>query len=106
MTPLALALSAFPRAVLLVATSAVLLEGRIAPRWIGSTGLALGLISLISTGTLVAPALFPFLALGTLLFVVWIAALTVALLRSTRREIRVAPRVDDISRISSEPNAM
>jgi Domain of unknown function (DUF4386) len=106
MTPLALALSAFPRAVLLVATSAVLLEGRIAPRWIGWTGLALGLISLVSTGTLVAPELFPFLALGTLLFVVWVAALTVALLRSTRTESRVAPRVDDISRISSEPNAM
>ena len=50
--------------------------------------------------------LFPILALGTLLFVVWVAVLTVALLRSTRTESRVAPRVDDISRISSEPNAM
>jgi hypothetical protein len=106
MTPLALALSAFPRAVLLGATSAVLLEGRIVPRWIGWTGLALGLISLVSTGTLVAPALFPFLALGTLLFVVWVAALTIALLRSTRTESRVAPRVDRAGRISSEPNAM
>jgi hypothetical protein len=106
MTPLALALSAFPRAVLLGATSAVLLEGRIVPRWIGWTSLALGLISLVSTGTLVAPALFPFLALGTLLFVVWVAALTIALLRSTRTESRVAPRVDRAGRISSEPNAM
>lgn len=106
MTPLALALSAFPRAVLLGATSVVLLEGRIAPGWIGWTGLALGLISLVSTGTLVAPALFPFLALGTLLFVVWVAALTVALLRSTRTEIRVAPRADDTSRVSGESNAM
>lgn len=52
------------------------------------------------------PELFPFLALGTLLFVVWVAVLTVALLRSPRTESRVAPRVDDISRISSEPNAM
>ena len=106
MTPLALALSAFPRAVLLGATSVVLLEGRVGPRWIGWTGFALGLISLVSTGTLVAPALFPFLALGTLLFVVWVAALTVALLRSTRKEIRVAPRVDDISRVSGEPKAI
>jgi hypothetical protein len=72
-TPLALALSAFPRAVLLGATSVVLLEGRIAPRWIGWTGLALGLTSLVSTGTLVAPMLFPLLAFGTLLFVVWVA---------------------------------
>ncbi len=82
MTPLALALSAFPRAVLLSATSVVLMENRLAPRWIGWTGLALGLINLISTGTLVAPALFPFAAIGTLLFVFWIAALVVALLRS------------------------
>ena len=83
MTPLALALSAFPRAVLLGATSVVLLENRLVPRWIWWTGLALGLISLVSTGTLVAPALFPFAAIGTLLFVFWIAALVVALLRST-----------------------
>jgi hypothetical protein len=106
MTPLALALSAFPRAVLLGATSAVLLEGRVAPRWIGWTGLALGLISLISTGTLVAPALFFLLAIGTLLFVVWVAALTVALLRSTRTQCRVAPRVDRAGRISGAPGEM
>ena len=94
MTPLALALSAFPRAVLLVATSVVLLESHMASGWIGWTGLALGLISLVSTATLVAPELFPFLALGMLLFVVWVAALTVALLRSTRTESSVAPVVE------------
>jgi hypothetical protein len=66
MTPLALALSAFPRAVLLGATSIVILESRIAPRWIGWAGLVLVLISLVSTGTLVAPELFPLVALGTL----------------------------------------
>ncbi len=104
MTPLALALSAFPRAVLLVATSAVLLEGRIAPRWIGWTGLALSLISLVSTGTLVAPELFPFLALGTLLFVVWVLALTVALLRITRTESWMTPRVDDAGRAYGQPS--
>ncbi len=82
MTPLALALSAFPRAVLLGATSLLLLEGRLAPRWIGWTGLALGLVSLVSTGTLLIPALFPFLGLGTLLFVLWIAALAVVLLQN------------------------
>jgi hypothetical protein len=106
MTPLALALSAFPRAVLLGATSAVLLEGRVAPRWIGWTGVALGLISLVSTGTLVAPALFFLLAIGTLLVVVWVAALTVALLRSTRTESRVEPRVDRAGRISGAPGEM
>jgi hypothetical protein len=104
MTPLALALSAFPRAVLLGATSIVILESQIAARWIGWTGLALGLISLVSTGTLVAPELFPFLALGTLLFVVWVLALTVTLLRSTRTEGRMTTRVDDASRAYGQPN--
>jgi hypothetical protein len=104
MTPLALALSAFPRAVLLGATSVVVLESGIAPRWIGWAGLVLGLISLVSTGTLVAPELFPFLALGTLLFVVWVAALTVALLRSTRTESWMTTRVDDASRAYGQPN--
>jgi hypothetical protein len=94
MTPLALALSAFPRAVLLGATSVVLLEGRIVPRWICWTGLALAVISLASTGTLLTPALFPYLALGTLLFVLWIAALTVALLRNPQPASRLGPRVE------------
>ena len=104
MTPLALALSAFPRAVLLGATSIVILESGIAARWIGWTGLALGLISLLSTGTLMAPELFPFLALGTLLFVVWVLTLSVALLRSTRTESRMSPRVDNASRAYGQPN--
>ena len=94
MTPLALALSAFPRAVLLGATSVVLLEGRVVSRWIGWTGLALAVISLASTGTLLTPALLPFLALGTLLFVLWIAALTVALLRNPRTANRAEPQVE------------
>ena len=94
MTPLALASSAFPPAELLVATSVVLLESHMTPGRIGWTGLVLSLISLVSTATLVAPELFPFLALGMLLFVVWVAALTVALLRSTRTESSVAPVVE------------
>jgi hypothetical protein len=106
MTPLALALSAFPRAVLLGATSVVLLEGRVTPRWIGWAGLVLGLVSLVSTGTLLVPALFPFLAIGTLLFVVWVLVLTLALLRDTRTESTVAPRVEDASRVSVEPDVM
>jgi hypothetical protein len=72
----------------------VLLEGRLVSRWIGWTGLALGVISLVSTGTLLTPALFPFLALGTLLFVLWIAALTVALLRNPQPASRVEPHVE------------
>ncbi len=72
----------------------VLLEGRVVSRWIGWTGLALAVISLASTGTLLTPALFPFLALGTLLFVLWIAALTVALLRNPRTVNRAEPHGD------------
>jgi hypothetical protein len=84
----------------------VLLEGRIAPRWIGWTGLALDLTSLVSTGTLVAPMLFPPLAIGTLLFVVWVATLTIVLLRSPRTVGRVAPPVDDASRVPGEMDEM
>lgn len=95
MTPLALALSALPRAVLLGATSVMVLEYRIAPRWIGWTGLVLGLVSLVSTGTLLTPAFFPFLALGTLFFVLWIAALAVALLQNIPAESQAARTVPD-----------
>lgn len=84
MAPLSLALSAFPRTVLLGAVSLVLLGSGIAPRWIGWTGLALGALSFISTGMLVSAAMFPLLMLGTLLFVVWILALCVALLRRSK----------------------
>ena len=94
MTPLALALSAFPRAVLLGATSVLLLEARMTPRWIGWTGLALGVVSLASTGTLLTAALFPFLSLGTMLFVVWVLALSVALLRGTRAGGRAVPSAE------------
>lgn len=86
MAPLSLALSAFPRTVLLGAVSLVLLESGIAPRWIGWTGLALGAVSLVTTGTLVVAEMFPILMLGTLLFVVWVLALCVALLRRSDKE--------------------
>jgi hypothetical protein len=81
LTPLALALSGFPRAVFLGAIAVLVRRTRIAPRWIGWTGAALVLVSLASTATLVIPALFPVTALAALLFVAWVAALSVALLR-------------------------
>jgi hypothetical protein len=65
------------------------------------------MISLVSTGTLLGLALFPLLAIGTLLFVVWVLALTVVLLRSsTRTGSWVAPRVDDAGRAYGEFNEM
>lgn len=96
LAPLSLALSALPRAVLLGASSVVLLGGRLVPRWIGWSGLALGLISLLASGLLVASALFPALMLAQLLFVVWVAALSVTLFRNAGARNRVGeahPRV-------------
>jgi hypothetical protein len=84
MAPLSLALSAFPRAVLLGATSLVLLDSRLIPRWIGWLGLGLVPISLIGTATLVIGELFPFLGIGTLVFAIWVLTLSSSLLRSTR----------------------
>ncbi len=84
MAPFSLALSAFPRTVLLVATSLLLLESRLAPRWLGWLGLALALVSLIGTGMLLVGDLFPILALGTLIFELWVLALSISLVRSER----------------------
>ncbi len=84
MAPFSLALSAFPRTVLLVATSLLLLDSRLVPRWIGWVGLALALVSLLGTGMLLVGDLFPVLALGTLIFELWVLALSVALVRSER----------------------
>lgn len=81
MAPMTLALSALPRVIFLSATSIVLLQARQWPRWIGRLGLALAAISLIGSATLVLPSLFPLLGLGTLMFTLWILALSLALLK-------------------------
>jgi hypothetical protein len=78
---LALALSGFPRAVLLAATAAALLPTSTVPRWIGWTGLGLAALALISTATFVAESFYPLAALGHLLFALWLVALCVAFLR-------------------------
>ncbi len=92
MAPLSLALSSFPRTVFLAATSAVLLEDRLVPRWVGWSGLVLALVSLIGTATLVVGDLFPLLMLGTLIFELWVLALGVSLARSGRTARQVATR--------------
>jgi hypothetical protein len=93
MAPLSLALSALPRTVLLGATSVVLLRRHLAPRWIGWLGLALAPVSIVASGTLVVETLFPILALGSLLFMFWILALAVALLRPAPSASRALPQV-------------
>ncbi len=88
----ALALSALPRAVLLLATAGVFFHDQRTPRWIAWSGFALALLSLGGTATLVVGDLFPLLALGTLLFEVWIVALSMVLLRSARTTVSVVPQ--------------
>lgn len=79
--PYSLALSALPRTVLLVATAAVLLQSRVLPGWFAWSGLAVALLSVVGAATLVAEALFPVLALSTMLFEFWLVGLGFALLR-------------------------
>jgi hypothetical protein len=83
MAPFSLALSAFPRAVLLFATSLVLLGSGLVGRWVCWLGFALALVSLLGTGMLVDGLVpFPISLLGTMLFVVWVLALSISLFRS------------------------
>ncbi len=100
MAPFSLALSAFPRTVLLVATSLLLLGSGLTPRWIGWVGLVLALVSFIGTAMLLVGDLFPVLALGTLLFELWVLVLSVALVRSERTARHVAPQVAPAQGIS------
>lgn len=92
MAPLSLALSAFPRTVLLVATSLLLLGSGLTRRWIGWLGLVLALVSFIGTAMLLVGDLFPVLALGTLIFELWVLALSVSLVRSERAAGHVTPQ--------------
>ncbi len=92
MAPFSLALSAFPRTVLLAATSLLLLGSGLAPRWIGWLGLALALVSFIGTGMFLMGDLFPILALSTLIFDLWVLAVSVSLVRSERTVSQASPR--------------
>jgi hypothetical protein len=73
-----------------------------AEKGLGWTSLAFGLISLVSMGAPLASALFPFLAIGTLLFVAGKGALTVAVLRSTATVSWIASSLDGAGRASGE----
>jgi hypothetical protein len=92
LAPFTLALSALPRAVLLIGTSALLLNTRCVPRPIGWLGLVAALLGLIGSATLIAAALFPLLALGSLLFEIWVLLLSAALLRQPRTVVQTAPQ--------------
>ena len=83
--PYMLALSTLPRTVLLAATSVVLLRSQLTSRWLGWAGLGLALVSLVGSATLIQAGLFPLLAISTLLFELWILALSAILLRTDLR---------------------
>lgn len=87
MGPLSFALSGFPQAVVLGGTAALLLSRRLIPAWIGWFGVALAVLGLLGTGTLISVAFFPLAALTTLLFRVWLVALSLALVRGLAKGV-------------------
>jgi len=80
--PYSLALSAFARAVLVLALSVPVLKMGKGLRVTGWSGIAVAILSLVGTTTLVFGAAFPILALSTLLFDVWLFAFCLLWLRS------------------------
>ncbi len=90
-TPLALALAAYPKAVLLGAASTLVMKKRLAPRWIEWAGYGLALLGLASTATIAVRALFPLVSLQLLLFPLWVLALAAMLLVRSRSAGVVAP---------------
>ena len=72
--PYSLAFSVLPRAFLVLALVLGLrLSG--GPRWLQRSGVAIVVVSLVGSATLVSGALFPVLALSTLAYELWIGAL-------------------------------
>lgn len=80
--PYSLALSAFARAVLVVALSVPVLKMGNGLRLTGWSGIAVAILSLVGTTTLVFGAVFPILALSTLLFDVWLLVFCILWLRT------------------------
>jgi hypothetical protein len=83
--PYSLALSAFARAVFIGALAIPLMGRRGRLRWIGWSGAAVAVLSLLGTITLVFGTAFPVLAASTLLFDLWLLALCIVLLRKSPR---------------------
>ena len=81
--PFALAFSALPRVFFLGAVVLGLRAAGSAP-WLQRTGLVLIPLALVGSATLVTGALIPLLALSTLGYELWVGAVAVHWLRSTR----------------------
>ncbi|MBV9543754.1 MAG: hypothetical protein JOY61_05205 [Chloroflexi bacterium] len=91
---LSLALSALAGAVLLVTIAAGVLSADGLPRWLAYSAVVLAVVNLIGSVTLLNASLYPILAIGTLLFDIWVAALSGMLLRrvTASRPGRLAER--------------
>lgn len=79
--PLSVALSGFPRAVLVIAVLIVLARAGLAGRPLTISGYAVAALGILGTGTFVVQALFPLASLSALLFIGWVMALAIALRR-------------------------
>lgn len=83
--PLSVALSGFPRAVLLIAVVVLLARAGLAGRVLRISGYVIAGLGILGTATFVAQAFFPLASLSALLFVAWMTALAVALRRNSGR---------------------
>ena len=79
--PLSVALSGFPRAVLVIAVLIVLARAGLAGRTLTISGYAIAALGILGTGTFVVQALFPLASLSALLFIGWVTALALVLRR-------------------------
>jgi hypothetical protein len=93
MGPVSFGLSGFTQAVVVGGTAALLrVEPRVPP-WLQWYAIAVVVVSLIGTGTLMVNSLFPIAALATLLYRIWILVLSGVLLRSsTPARTRLVPQ--------------
>lgn len=80
-TPLAVAMSGFPRAVLLVVVTSALLRAGLHGRGMAGFAWLVAGLSLLGTLTLVTDAFFPVAAASALLFAAWVTSVAVVLRR-------------------------
>ena len=93
MGPVSFGLSGFTQAVVVGGTAALLRVVPRVPRWLRWYAIAMVVVSLIGTGTLMVNSLFPLAALATLLYRIWILVLSGVLLRSsTPARTRLVPQ--------------
>lgn len=79
--PLSVALSGFPRAVLVIGVIVLLARAGLLGRGLKISGYTIAVLSVVGTGTFVLQPLFGVASLASLLFAGWLTALAIVLLR-------------------------